>query len=102
MKKEDLALACEAYPILSLSDLDRLGEEYDRKMDAVFEHDAAQGYLTIKIAYPYHIELARIRSKAALLDWTLHLCHKTWMNTEYLAEFVERVYKIKGWKHEGT
>lgn len=85
---------------ISLSDLERIGEEHDRKMDSAFEHDAALGYITLKIAYPYHIELARIASKADLLGWTLHLCHKTWMDTEHLAEFIERVCKIKGWKHK--
>ena len=75
-------------------------EEHYRKMDAAFEHDDKLGYITIKVAYPYHIELARIANKANLLEWALHLCHKTWMDTEHLAEFIERVCKIKGWKHE--
>ncbi len=51
--------------------------------------------------YPYHIDLARIKSKADLLGWVLHLCNKTWMNTEYLGEFIKRVCMIKGWKREG-
>ncbi len=91
-------LQCE---VINLADLDRIIAEHDKKMDAAFEHDAGCACLTIKIAYPYHIELARIKSKSDLLGWVLHLCHKTWMTTEYLGEFIERVYKIKKWKHEG-
>ena len=77
--------------------MDRLAERHERKMAAAFEHDAVRGYITIKIDYPYHIELSRIRDKGDLLGWALHLCHKRWMNTEFLGEFIERVCAIKGW-----
>ena len=88
-------LHCE---VVNLAELDRLIAEQDKKMDAAFEHDAESALLTIKIAYPYHIELGRIKSKADLLGWALHLCHKTWMTPEYLGEFIRRVSKIKRWK----
>ena len=84
--------------LISLADLDQSIAEHVKKMDAAFEHDADCACLTIKIAYPYHIELARIKSKADLLGWVSHLCHKPWMNTEYLGEFIKRVCKIKRWK----
>jgi hypothetical protein len=84
---------------VTLADLDRVLEEHERKMDAAFEHDAELGYITIKIAYPYHIALSRISSKEALLGWVYHLCRKPWMDRKYLAEFIKRVCKIKGWKH---
>ena len=88
----------QCYVVTSIEDVDSILAEHDRKMDAAFEHDAKHAVLTIKIAYPYHIELARIKSKADLLGWVLHFCHKTWMTTEYLGEFIKRVSKIKGWK----
>ena len=87
--------------LTSLADLDPRIAEHGKKMDAAFEHDADCACLTIKVTYPYHIDLARIKSKADLLSWVSHLCHKPWMNTEYLGEFIKRVYKIKGWKREG-
>jgi len=81
----------------SLSDLPELEKKHKEKMDAAFEYDESAGWLTIKIAYPYDIELARIKNKSMLLTWILHLCEKRWMNTEYLSEFIEIVCKIKGW-----
>ena len=83
---------------ISLADLDQRIAEHDKKMDAAFEHDADCACLTIKVAYPYHIDLARIKSKADLLSWVSHICHKPWMNTEYMGEFIRRVSKIKRWK----
>ena len=84
--------------VISLADLDQRIAEHDKKMDAAFAHDADCACLTIKVAYPYHIDLARIKSKADLLSWVSHLCHKPWMNTEYMGEFIKRVCKIKRWK----
>src|SRR6516225_2389060 len=41
--------------------------------------------LLVRFRYDYEIDLERINSEADLLCWALHLCGKTWMNTERLA-----------------
>ena len=83
---------------MDAAEMMRRGEEHDRKMDAVFEFDREVGVLTLKMAYPYHIELSRIPDKAALLGWVVHLCEKDWMKTEHVYEFITRVCRLKGWQ----
>jgi hypothetical protein len=51
--------------------------------------------LLLRFQYDYEIDLDRIKSEAALLNWTLHLCEKTWMTTERLHFFIEAVAQIK-------
>ncbi|MFH1743233.1 MAG: hypothetical protein ABIH23_29865 [bacterium] len=82
------------------ADCIRLAEDNKQEMDKVFVHDADTGYITINIEYPYDIELTRIPDEAALLEWVQHLTEKTWMNTEYLWEFIERIREIKGWSRD--
>jgi len=45
--------------------------------------------------YDYEVDLDRIKSEAALLNWVLYLCEKTWMTTERLHFFIEAVGAIK-------
>lgn len=71
--------------------------EYERKMDAIFEHDEKLGYITINAIYPYHIELSRIPDPDGLVNWLDHLLGKDWMTSELVREFIRRVYAIKGW-----
>jgi len=76
-------------------------EAFDAEMDAIFEHDKKLGCITINVAYPYRIELNRITDPESVLRWVHHLTEKTWMTTELVHEFIERVYDIKGWKLYG-
>jgi len=50
---------------------------------------------TINLAYPYEVDLDRVPDLAALLRWALHLCHKTWMTTDALSLFIEKVSEFK-------
>lgn len=87
--------------LISVADIDKEVEEYEKQMDAVFVYDPQYGCIILNIAYPYEIELERIKDSNDLIHWIHHLCEKTWMDTDYLSEFIERVYKIKGWNlHE--
>ena len=72
-------------------------EEYDKKMDAIFEHDEKRGLLTLHVDYPYCIELARIGSMRSLVNWVYHLSSKTWMTSDLIHESIRRILKIKGW-----
>jgi len=72
-------------------------KEHDARMNAAFQLDENNKWLTINISYPYEIELKRIPSYAALLQWSLHLAGKSWMDLDYLREFIEIVCHVKGW-----
>ncbi len=51
---------------------------------------------TLHYAYPYEIDLDRIRTPADLLNWTMHLVKKAWMDAERLHEVVEAIATHKG------
>jgi hypothetical protein len=51
--------------------------------------------LLLRFQYDYEVDLDRIKSEAALLNRTLHLCEKTWMTTERFHFFIEAVAAIK-------
>jgi hypothetical protein len=44
----------------------------------------------------YPIELHRIRSKSAILQWANHLCGKVWMDCDSLAVFIQTVANHNG------
>lgn len=48
----------------------------------------SDGYLTIDVEYPYHIELKRIDAPAKLLAWICHLLEKNWVTRETLFRVV--------------
>ena len=70
---------------------------YDDKIMIVEGNDTC----VINIAYPYEVDLDRIQSEADLLRWVLHLCKKTWMRTEALSIFIQKVGEYKGLKIHG-
>jgi hypothetical protein len=53
------------------------------------------GWITLNFAYPYEIDLDRIKTERDLLAWALHLTTKTWMNRKRLHYFIEKVGKHK-------
>ena len=82
---------------MDVADMIKSGEEHQREMYKAFEYDKTLNVLTLKIAYPYHIQLSRIKSKSDLLGWVVHLCEKEWMTAEFVYEFVTRVCRKKKW-----
>lgn len=79
----------------TFNDAIREGRKIQAEIDSHFEYDGER--ITIKIAYPYHIEMSRIKNHASLLNWIHHLIEKPWMDTDHLGRFIEMVCKIKGW-----
>jgi hypothetical protein len=65
---------------------------YDERIVRVWENNT----LYLRFAGDYGIDLDRIRDERDLLNWTLHLCGKTWMTRSHLARFIETVSVIKG------
>lgn len=57
--------------------------------------------VTLHYRYPYEIDLERINSERDLLAWALHLCEKNWMDTRRIAETIETIAKVKGFKVHG-
>jgi hypothetical protein len=84
--------------VLSLDQLEEEARKHEEQMDRNFEYDARLGYLTIHVAYPYHIELRRIPDLEGLVPWVEHLSGKGWMTADLIREFIRRVCFIKGWK----
>ena len=56
------------------------------------------GCITLNFRYPYEIELNRIPTPLALMQWVHHLCEKNWMDSERICIFIEAVAANKGWK----
>lgn len=83
---------------LTLEDGAKFMRLRDEHMEEVFQHNRKNGTLTICLKYPYEIDLDRIKTPAHLIDFISHLCGKSWMDTDHLREFVDRVSKIKRFK----
>ena len=84
-------------PIQSLDDMSEEHDAHSRRMDGAFRHDSVKETMLLNIAYPYEIDLSEIMTPADLLGWTRHLCEKGWMDNVLLAEFIDRVGRVKGW-----
>ena len=84
--------------LVSLSDLDEFVERDKLLMDGTFLFNPNNNTLMITIDYPYEVDLDVINSHGKLIEWVFHLSEKTWMTTDYLHEFIERVVSIKKWK----
>lgn len=50
------------------------------------------------IGHQYWIELDRIKTRAALLEWIHHLLGKRWVTNDMLSDFIEKVCEIRKWK----
>lgn len=50
------------------------------------------------LADNYWIELDRIKTRAALLEWVHHLLGKNWVTKEMLEQFIEQVHTYRKWK----
>lgn len=46
----------------------------------------------------YCIEMERIKTRAALIEWVHHLLGKTWITTAILEDFIETIHDYRGWK----
>lgn len=57
------------------------------------------GCLVLDFAYPYQIELSRLKSWRDLVAWVHHFCGKGWMNPHRIEFFIDAVLKLRGWKH---
>lgn len=54
--------------------------------------------ITLNFAYPYEIDLGRIKTAHDLLAWTQHLAGKYWMTTAGLKQFIRKVGEHKNWR----
>jgi hypothetical protein len=57
--------------------------------------DPENATVTLNYAYPYEIDLDRIKTERDLLAWALHLSEKTRMNIARICAFITKVGKIK-------
>ena len=60
-------------------------------------YDPNLDVLHVRFRYDYEVDLERITKPLHLLRWVAHLAEKTWMNAQFLHEFITRVCAIKGW-----
>lgn len=87
--------------VYSMGELLKQAEVHEKEMDKAFIHDKQARTLTIMVAYPYEIDLDRIKTERDLLAWVMHLAEKNWIDTILIREFAERVAKIKRFKIHG-
>jgi hypothetical protein len=102
---QDSTKEVELPPFVSWDECHQQIEEMDAEMDRFFIHEGNTLFLNYG---RYPIELRRIPSKAALIEWIHHLSGKGWMvpkqedsELHIVREFIKRVCKIKGWKIYG-
>jgi len=101
MKTDDLHAASNAYlacrgDVTSMREISEYDKLLNAEYDKIFVYSERNKSITLK-PWSYVIELNRIPTPEALLDWVWHLSEKNWMTTAYIRELIERVYKIKGW-----
>lgn len=87
--KEKWASGDNRYKVLTLSDI--LGQESPELVRIVDDEIEF-------IDQNYSIELNRIKTRAALLEWTHHLCGKSWITTDMLEDFIGQIHVYRGWK----
>ena len=69
-------------------------------MSEFFIYNPDNNTLTIKITYPYEVDLDRIKKPEEILPWIWHLGGKPWMTLEFLLEFMNQVARIKSWQNK--
>ena len=47
--------------------------------------------------FSYWIELTRIKTERDLLEWVHHLTGKVWVTNDLLDDFIQAVFKYRGW-----
>ena len=52
--------------------------------------------------YLYEIDLDRIPTPMALLNWMHHLCPKYWVTTIHIHHLIDKICDIKGWDHHNS
>lgn len=57
-----------------------------------------EGKEIVFIDQNYWIEMSRIRTRAALLEWVHHMCGKSWTNLEMIEQFIELVHEYRKWE----
>ena len=45
-------------------------------------------HIILDVSYPYSIALERCNTEAKILAWVVHLCDKTWANSQVIQKFV--------------
>ena len=78
-----------------------LGVYMDRAAADVEAADAAitisDGWIEIRIAGLYSIEVSRITDCMCLFGWVLHLSNKPWFSALHARRFAKKVCAYKGW-----
>ena len=82
--------------VMTMGELQKASAAINKKLAKQIVIDAKNATCTINIAYPYEVDLDRIKDERDLLTWALHLTEKSWMKTKHLAFFIKAVAKYKG------
>lgn len=65
---------------------------YKRPVLVVIENDAISF-----VGESYWIELDRIKTRAALIEWIHHMSGKRWFTNDMLTQFIEVVCEYRKW-----
>jgi len=86
------------FKAMSIRELEVAADAHKKKMNKIVRFHKNNMTVVINLAYPYEVDLDRIKNEIDLLIWVHHLSEKTWMTTEVLSDFMEKVAEIKGLK----
>jgi len=50
----------------------------------------------------YEIDLDRVPTPLALVNWMHHLCSKYWVTTVHVIKLTDKICEIKGWDHHNS
>ena len=82
--------------VMTFKEIVKKGAAIHRVLSKQITIDRTNATCTLKIKYPYEVDLETICTERDLLAWTLHLAKKPWMKPRHIAFFIEQVGNHKG------
>jgi hypothetical protein len=77
------------------------GKLDDRFFAERLVYDPNLDVLHVRFFHDYEVDTQGITEPMHLVRWVLHFCGKTWMNVQFIDEFIKKVCAIKGWNPYG-
>jgi len=82
-------------PITNGAELMDWGKKLNAWYDERIIFDRAKGTCTLLFDYPYEIDLDDITDVRDILDWTLHLMEKGWLEKFDVTTIINRIAEFK-------
>lgn len=82
-------------PIMNGAEFMDWGKKLNAWYDERIIFDRSNGTCTLLFEAPYEIDLDEIKSVRDILEWTLHLLEKGWLEGDDVSEIIKRIAKFK-------